>query len=274
MAQCTVRYTANAGFILTVNQITIAVDAFPQEENGAFCALSPADFQALCQDLAGKTVSYVISTHDHPDHHSDPWTAFFLSQHPESRFLGPIPAAQICSAARENGYAVPPSNMQETIFLHTGCPTYYFPNLTLEFIRLPHEGAEYASVINYGCLLTFSDSPGNPYRVLFLGDARPVDPDLIQWISGRSIDLALLNFPWITIPANRRLLTEQIAPAKLGILHLPYDTAAPIGNESAREISLHILRTSYRNAARKAADTYFPQICTLFIHCGQTIDFT
>lgn len=253
----TIFYTANAGFFLTVNGITLAVDAFPRLADRGFSALSQDHFQTLCQRdddpcrLPANSpspihaVRYVITTHDHPDHYSRRWTEQFLAVHPEARFIG---AVNDDRAPKRTGT----DSQTSSILLHGEHPTYYLPGITLEFLRLPHEGAEFAHVDNYGCLLTFPASsisasnistPGNgtsrPWRVLFLGDAKPADPAIADWISGRSVDLALLNFPWIALPKGRRFIEEHLPHTQIAVLHLPYEQDD---------------RNHYCAAARKAAE--------------------
>ncbi|MBP3701864.1 MAG: hypothetical protein J6I64_08235, partial [Lachnospiraceae bacterium] len=90
MKNRTVLYTANAGFFLAVNHITLAVDAFPRKADRGFSALTQNDFEALCQRSDLGDVRYVIATHDHPDHYSQRWTEQFLATHPHARFIGAV----------------------------------------------------------------------------------------------------------------------------------------------------------------------------------------
>ena len=220
-------YTANAGFLLTVHGFTVAVDAFPQEADRGFSALSSKDHTALCQSSLADSVRHVIITHDHKDHYCPERTKQFLDQHPEVGFFGLFEKEQL---------------------------TYYLPGITLEFQKLPHDGAQFAQVSNYGCLLMFPDST----RVLFLGDAKIGDPAIAQWIGGRSIDLALLNFPWITLPKGRQFLTRHLPDTKIAILHLPYEEED---------------RNHYCEATRKTAETITSHPITLLTHYGQTLSF-
>lgn len=220
-------YTANAGFLLTVNDITIAVDAFPQEAERGFSALSQEDFDALCQGSVAQSVRYVLVTHDHKDHYSPDRTRQFLTDHPQADFFGLFEKDQL---------------------------TYYLRGVTLEFQKLPHDGAQFAQVANYGCLLTFSDST----RVLFLGDAQIGDPAIARWIDGRSIDLALVNFPWITLPKGRQFLADHLPGARLAILHLPYEAED---------------RNHYCEATQKAAALVTSHEVTLLTSFGQQMTF-
>lgn len=237
-------YTANAGFILTHGDTTLIVDAFPLQEARGFSALCPEDFETLLrQDFAGQRL-YVIATHDHPDHYSRPGNEAFLAAHPQARFIGAVTAERMPAVkGRET----------ETVELLGERPLFYLPGLTLEFARLVHEGEEFSSVPNYGCLATFAGPP--PYRAVFLGDAKPADPAVADWLNGRAVDLALLNFPWICLPRGRRFLAQSVPAKKIAVLHLPYEQTD---------------RNHYLDVTRKAAALYRPEDTVLLTAFGQT----
>ena len=264
----TVLFTANAGFILSVNGISLAVDAFPRTADRGFSALSEDHLQQLCQcpDLAD--IRYVVVTHDHNDHYSKSGNEAFLGCHPQARFIGAVAETHAPKARpAQNDLSLADSS----ILLHGDHPTYYFPGITFEFLRLPHEGAEFAHVANYGCLVTFAGTysqnshanlshrkaPG-PCRILFAGDASLADPAIAQWIGGRSIDLALLNFPWITLPKGRQFIQEYLPHTKIGGIHLPYEKED---------------RNHYVAAARKAVAQVNSHAITLFTEYGQELRF-
>lgn len=238
----TCTYTANAGFLLTAGSITVAVDAFPRQKSRGFSALAAADFNTLLQNRFANHRLYVIATHDHPDHYSRRNTAAFLAEYPQACFLGAVDSQRL-----------PLSEGDRAIRLTGERPTYYFQGVTLEFARLAHEGTEFSEVPNYGCLMTF---PGAPARhALFLGDAKPADPAVADWLAERSVDLALLNFPWICLPKGRRFLDEAVALKRIAVLHLPYESDD---------------RNHYLEVTRKAAAVYRPQDTVLFTAFGQT----
>lgn len=238
----TCTYTANAGFLLTAGDITVAVDAFPLQKTRGFSALAAADFAALLQDDFSGRRLYVIATHDHPDHYSPESTAAFLASNPQACFLGAMPPERL-----------PRFDSGQTIRLAGERPTYYFQGVTFEFAHLAHEGDAFSEVLNYGCLVTFPGTPAR--RILFLGDAKPADPAVADWLAGKSIDLALLNFPWICLPKGRRFLEQAVAPGRIAVLHLPYE--ADDGNH-------------YLTVARKAAAVYRPQDTVLLTAFGQS----
>ncbi len=253
----TVLFTANAGFIVSVNGISLAVDAFPRVADRGFSALSKDHLEQLCQRQDLHDVRYVIATHDHGDHYSKRWNEQFLNHHPQARFIGAV-----------NDGRTPQSTVSQAdspILLHSDRPTYYLPGITLEFLRLPHEGAQFSAVTNYGCLVTFTAASScagspfpRPYRALFLGDAKPGDPAIAQWLGGRPIDLAMLNFPWIALPKGRQFIEAHLPHAHIGVIHLPYE------NED---------RNHYVAATRRAVMQLSSHAVTLFTEFGQELNF-
>lgn len=241
----TCTYTANAGFLLACGSVAVAVDAFPRQEARGFSALAAADFESLLQDdFTGRRL-YAIATHDHPDHYSRANTSAFLAAHPQSCFLGAV-----------NQKRLPLSKEGGAIRLTGERPTYYFQGVTFEFARLAHEGEEFSDIPNYGCLITFAGTPAR--RALFLGDAKPADPAVADWLAERPIDLALLNFPWICLPKGRRFLDETVAPGRIAVLHLPYEADD---------------RSHYLKVTRKAAAAYRPQDTVLLTAFGQSFSW-
>ena len=75
--------------------------------------------------------------------------------------------------------------------------------------------------------------------MLLTGDCAVASPALAELIGGECVDLALLNFPWLTLPRGRAAISELIRPRHLLIGHLPFSEDD---------------RWGYRLAARRAMD--------------------
>ena len=259
----TVLFTANAGFIVSANGITLAVDAFPRIADRGFSALPAEYFQQLCQNPDLADVRYVIATHDHKDHYSKQWNEQFLSCHPQARFIGAVEDGR---TPQTNDPQASSLQVDSSVLLCSDRPTYYLPGITFEFLRLPHEGAEFAHVANYGCLVTFTERYGlsssgtssGPCRILFVGDAKPAVPAIADWIGGRSIDLAMLNFPWIALPKGRKFIKDHLPHAQIGVIHLPYETED---------------RNHYVAATKRSVMQLRSHSITLFTAYGQELEF-
>ena len=92
-----------------------------------------------------------------------------------------------------------------------------FDDNILEITRLVHEGALYKDVPLYGCILEYDG-----FRVLITGDCAVADPKVADFVNGRHIHLALLNFPWVTLRKGRRFVEEVLRPDHLLVYHLPF----------------------------------------------------
>ena len=95
-------------------------------------------------------------------------------------------------------------------------PEFRLGDVTLRFLRLPHEGTQYANTVHYGLLIL---SPqGN---VLVTGDCAVAAPQLQQAVAGITVDVAILDFPWLTLNKGRTAL-ENLNAKNILLYHLPF----------------------------------------------------
>ena len=83
---------------------------------------------------------------------------------------------------------------------------------------MPHEGEHFADVRHYGLLLSCQGK-----NVLIPGDCALASPMLKAAIGDRSIDVALLDFPWITLRKGQQFIEEAIRPKHILAYHLPFE---------------------------------------------------
>ena len=62
------------------------------------------------------------------------------------------------------------------------------------------------------------------------------------FVDGASIDLAVLPFPWITLPRGRAFVEQVIRPGRLLIHHLPLPEDDTYGYRPAAEAALGKVR--------------------------------
>jgi hypothetical protein len=197
MFACSVTLTANAGVILEWRHHIIWVDALHSGQVLGFSGVSPVLWDQMRTTLSPPEL--LCFTHCHADHYSP---------HLVSEALSLWPNAKI---------ALPRRDFDDQ-FLITGEETRLSGGgMTLRFPRLPHDGPEYRNVPHYGLLL--SDGVSN---ILIAGDCEPASPSLLDRLEGRSIDLAILNFPWVTLRKGRRCLEDVLRPRHLLLCHLPF----------------------------------------------------
>ena len=133
----------------------------------------------------------------------------------------------------ETAYLVSDEEFDRQLVLAGPSSHLTLEGLHMDFMRLTHEGAQYREVPHYGCILEYDG-----FRVLIAGDCAVADPQLRDFIGSRPIDLALLNFPWVTLRKGRHFIEQAIRPEHLVVYHLPFS---------------HDDRWGYRDAAVKGA---------------------
>lgn len=205
MAEVQVTLSANAGVAIQIGSHRIWVDALHQQKQAGFSAVSePLLRQILtCDKFASP--QYICVTHCHPDHYSQRMVAEAMSRWPGTKLC--LPKEMKIEA----------------------------DDFTLEFIRLPHEGVQYADVVHYGILITVGGK-----HILIPGDCETASPVLAEAISGREVELAILNFPWVTLSKGRNFLTQIVKPKHILVCHLPFekDDINGFRNSAQRNVQL------------------------------------
>lgn len=216
MSFCQVTLSANAGIALELGGFRLWADALHDEKVPGFSTVTRSLWRAMQAHPAFAAPDLLFFTHCHPDHFSQTLAREALALWPRARIVLPenrFPGQALLSGRREQ---------------------VRLPNLTLEFIRLTHEGPRYADKPHYGCIL---DARG--FRVLITGDCKLCAPELAEFLQESGpVDLAILDFPWLTLPRGRQFIQEHIRPKTLLVCHLPFAGDDIYG---------------YREAARKAA---------------------
>lgn len=200
MSLCQVTLSANAGLALSFGGVRLWIDALHDRKVPGFSTVTPDLWTAMKSHPGFAAPDMLFFTHCHPDHFSPELTQRALERWPQARPILPenrFPGQLLLSGRRER---------------------LRLPDLTLDFIRLPHEGSQYAGVPHYGCILESRD-----LRILVTGDCKLCAPELADFLAEDGpIDLAILDFPWLTLPRGRRFIQEHIRPKTLLVCHLPF----------------------------------------------------
>jgi L-ascorbate metabolism protein UlaG (beta-lactamase superfamily) len=228
MSLCQITLSANAGAAVHLGGIRLWVDALHDKAVSGFSTLAPELQAAVISHPDFAEPDLIFYTHCHPDHFSQRLTWQALKQWPSAKAILP---------ERRFERQVLLSRPQEQLFL---------PELSAQFIRLPHEGEQYANVAHYGCLL---DQGG--FRILIAGDCAVASPILREFLQETGpVDLALLDFPWITLRKGRQFIEQFIQPRHLAVYHLPFESDDIFG---------------YRRAVKKAAEQIQVEDLRLFL---------
>lgn len=200
MPHCQVTLSANAGAALRLGRIRFWVDALHDQQVTGFSTVTPDRWSAIAAHPDFAEPNLIFYTHRHPDHFSRGLTAQVMDRWPFAEVILPEPV------------------FAHQILLTRPHEQLILPELSVRFARLPHEGAQYAQVAHYGCVLEHDH-----FRVLLTGDCAVAAPELAEFLEETGpIDLALLDFPWITLRKGRQFIERYIRPRHLAVCHLPF----------------------------------------------------
>ncbi len=208
-----VTLSANAGVSLEMGQRRIWVDALHTQKAPGFSGATPALLAKMAQLPAFRNPTAICYTHCHGDHFSKELTRRAMARWNAPVFLpeplegGTVTAGERCS--------------------------FSVGDVSLEFLKLPHEGTQYGNVRHYGIIVSVCGC-----NVLLGGDCATGCDALAAAIGGRKIHAAILPFPWLTLRRGRAFLDAHLTGAALVFCHLPFAGEDPNG---------------YRDAARRAA---------------------
>lgn len=192
--------SANAGVCLCLGGQKVWVDALHRHSVSGFSSVDEGLFDSWMASFAVRAPDAICYTHCHPDHFSKDLTLLATKEYPNARlFL--------------------PEKMFDWQELVAGeCFEANLGALQLRFIKLPHEGEQYRDCLHYGILITAGDK-----RILIPGDCRLTDAALANAISGLDIDVALLDFPWLTLNKSKAFVATHIRPKNVILYHLPFE---------------------------------------------------
>lgn len=213
--EITVTLSANAGVSVCAAGCRLWIDAIHEDKQPGFSAVSPELQRRMLQGDAFQNPEHILFTHCHPDHYSRELTKAAASLWPLAKLY--LPQQEFAGQVLVSGQSCKLSD-----------------EVTVSFVKLPHEGAQYADVVHYGVILRLRDK-----NILIPGDCATASSELAQALVEETIDLAILNFPWITLKKGREFIRTYLPQAKLLVNHLPFAEDDVNG---------------YRQAAQKAAE--------------------
>jgi len=198
MAQLRVTLSANAGVSLEFGNHRIWIDALHTEKTLGFSCVDRQLQGRMLQSEAFSEPELMAFTHCHPDHFSEELTLAAKQLYPKAKVL------------------LPERKLSEQILVDEG--VWAFGDLQLRFIRLPHEGAQYTHVVHFGILLSWQGK-----HILIPGDCETASPVLADAVQGVAIDVAILNFPWLTLKKGREFVETVLQPKHWFVCHLPFE---------------------------------------------------
>lgn len=222
MSKCKVTLTANCGVMIECNEKKVFCDAFHGDKTDEFSTVTPGMQQHMINSPDFQNPDMIFFTHKHRDH----YTRLLAEQAQEL-----APNALMVS---------PMAELDNQLFLHEDTHKISLDNAEFSFKHLRHDGKKYVNLPNYGCLMNLDG-----YNVLTLGDCVVCNPQLKDWIEGQPVDLALLNFPWLTLKRGRDFIADVIKPKQALFYHLPFAQDDINGYRDAAAKNLPLLDTPH-----------------------------
>jgi len=199
MEHCTITSSANAGIALQLPGMRILVDAFHDTKIPGFSTMSPELCAAILEHPHFSDPDMVFFTHCHGDHYSPEWGAAAKRRWPRTTLI------------------LPQQEFREQLLLCGKEVKFTVNGITFRFLRLIHDGAEYAAIPHYGLLIETAAA-----RILIAGDCEVGNPQLAELLEKQPVDLAILDFPWITLAKGRAFIKENLRPRHLLVHHIPF----------------------------------------------------
>ena len=216
--------TANAGAILYLGGFCVWTDVLNEANQGGYEVLSDEAFRRILREPAFRPDA-VLFTHRHHDHYSEERVMKAAEAWPDALIYvgGASPGGKELDLTASHG------------------------TLRIRTIPLPHDGVRYAEVLNEAFLLL---SPAG--NVLISGDCPVACPELqgaLGMISRKGcaesasdrpekavfpIDLALLNFPWLSLGKGRKAISS-LDPDHVLFFHLPAPSEDRFGYRTQAE---------------------------------------
>ncbi|MBE6975941.1 MAG: hypothetical protein E7439_01930 [Ruminococcaceae bacterium] len=199
MAQLKLTLSANAGGVLELGEHRLWIDALHNQKVLGFSTLDGNLQGKMLQNPNFQNPELIAFTHCHPDHFSQELTQKAMELWPETEVF------------------LPESHFSSQVLLTGHEYTWEREDLQLRFLALTHEGVQYANTHHYGLLIAWQGM-----HILIPGDCQVADSALSGMLQSVEIDLAILNFPWLTLKKGRGYLEQVMKPKQAIFWHLPF----------------------------------------------------
>ena len=203
MAQIKLTLSANAGGALQLGEHRVLIDALHKQKVPGFSSMNDEQQNALFTHPEFVAPEWIIYTHCHPDHYAEDLTTKALDRWPDAKLR--MPEAWEEAAG----------------------------DIQIACFPLTHDGAAFRNTPHDGILISWQGK-----NILIPGDCAVDDEELLRIVDGRRIDLAILNFPWLTLRKGRACLENVLRPAQCVFWHLPFAEDDGNGYRSSAEAAL------------------------------------
>jgi L-ascorbate metabolism protein UlaG (beta-lactamase superfamily) len=212
-----VRALANEGFLLSVGDDVVAIDAFVAEPYSGYGALEGeplADLVAARGPFASLDLALV--SHAHRDHFQAEPARRVLAARPACVFAS---SPQVLEALHASGAeALAPAERLREFLPEPGASVALdVGEIHVEVLRLSHGTGRFAQIQNLGHLITLGG-----VTALHVGDAAMVPETFAAYrLRERGIDVAFVPYWYFDAAEGRRIVDEHLLPARLVACHIP-----------------------------------------------------
>jgi L-ascorbate metabolism protein UlaG (beta-lactamase superfamily) len=211
----TVTYTGNAGFLLQVAGKKIVVDSLYREGVKGYVSPSAEQVRQLENGTSPfNDINLALSTHYHADHYHPEAVGTFLTHNPQATFISTVQAREALKNNYDGFEAIAP-RVRGVMPAEGSTATEEVDGIKLTILNLHH--GQRREVENAGFLLEVGGR-----RILHMGDTEATATDLSGLeLDQRNIDLAFIPFWYLVKGGWGKTIREQIAPARIVVMHLP-----------------------------------------------------
>lgn len=203
-----VTLSANAGVAIEIGGKCVWVDALPYIKTEGFSVLNRELVWKIFYEEAMGEPDWYCCTHYHTDHY-----CMILTDDAEREF-------------KDMKLLLPEEDWGEE---YIGGDD----DITIRFVKLPHDGKQYADELHYGIMIGYMGR-----NILISGDCAVAHPAMAEAISGKRIDLAILNFPWLTLRKGREFVSEYLPDTQILLVHLPFAEDDINGYRAATQLAV------------------------------------
>ena len=208
----TIEFAENMAMCIKFPGKKIWIDINPHIDTPSFSYVKNDQWNIIKTDPKWAPPTEVFFTHLHADHYSDYRTEEISELFPEVPIISPF---GFCFGGGKK-------YQQETeeipgIRIH-GYDDYVYESegLKATFIRTVHSSKYFIDAPHRSILLEYGGK-----SVFISGDAHVTEPMLVDRLENMHVDLAIVNFPWITMEKTRSVLENYMAPSHVLLVHIP-----------------------------------------------------
>lgn len=213
-----ITYLANEGFQLRMGPFSILIDAFVAEPYSGYEAVRPDTMQKLASAKPpfDSTPTMVLTSHIHRDHFQPKYVETFLRRNTGANFVSSPQAVNTLRKHAENFKAIQ-SRCPKMAVAPGESQVIPGPQVSVEFMNLPHGGDQHTKITNYGHLIQMGD-----LKILHIGDADMKAENFAPYELGeREIDIAFVPYWYFGEEQGLKIVDEHIKANYLIACHFP-----------------------------------------------------